>query len=170
MSTQSSVTRAGAPPLEGAGEHEGAEDEFLALSVALTGFDVYELQGTGVAGEYFATLWRIVPDAARDLVRAWRTIVQDPPPGGVEEGVRTRILHSTRLGPVAQNVITMWYTGLWVPLPGAWHYAYGTPPEDVNQVVSALAYQESLVWKAADTNPMGAKQPGFGTWALPPRP
>ncbi|HYR08275.1 MAG TPA: hypothetical protein VEQ60_10920 [Longimicrobium sp.] len=131
MSTQSS-TPAGDPHLHGAGEHAGAEDDFLALSVALTGFDVYELQGTGVAGEYLATLWRIVPDAARELMQVWRTIEQDPPPGGVEEGVRTRILHSTRLGPVAQNVITMWYTGLWVPLPNAWHYAYGTPPGDVN--------------------------------------
>jgi hypothetical protein len=170
MSTQSFANPAGAPHLHGAGEHAGAEDEFLALSVALTGFDVYELQGTGVAGEYFTTLWRIVPDAAAELMQVWRTIVQDPPPGGVEEGVRTRILDSTRLGPVAQNVITMWYTGQWVPLPDAWHYAYGTPPEDENHVVSALAYQESLMWKAAGTNPMGAKQPGFGTWALPPRP
>lgn len=168
MSTQSSPAPAVAP--HPAGGDARAEDEFLALSVALTGFDVYELRGTGVAGELFATLWRIVPDAAGELMHVWRTIEHDPPPGGVEEGVRTRILDDTRLGPVAQNVITMWYTGLWVPLPDAWHYAYGTPPGDVNQVVSALAYQESLVWKAAGTHPMGARQPGFGTWALPPRP
>lgn len=157
-------------PVEPAGRNSRTRAEFLALSVALTGFDVYDLQGTGVADELFATLRRIAPGATRDLLRAWRGVARTPPPGGVDEGVRTVIMDDPRLGPVAQNLITLWYTGLWVPLPDAWRYAYGASPLDVNHVVSALAYQESLVWKAAGTHPMGAKQPGFGTWALPPHP
>lgn len=157
-----------APPLDHAVDKRRMS-AFLALSSVLTGFSRFDLKGTGVAQEYLATLWRIVPEPAQELLDAWQSIEQAPPPGGVEEGVRTRILDDPRLGPVAQNVITMWYTGLWVPLPDAWHYAYGTPRADVSHVVSALAYQESLVWKAAGTHPMGARQPGFGTWALPPR-
>lgn len=164
-----STLPAPAPAADAAPDPGTRIDEFLALSVVLTGFAPYDLQGTGVADELLATLWRIVPQPARELLDTWRAIAQAPPPGGVDEGVRTRILGDAKLGPVARNVITMWYTGLWVPLPTQWHYAYGAFPEDQNQVVSALAYQESLVWKAAGTHPMGARQPGFGTWALPPR-
>lgn len=165
MSTELSPANAG----QGAGRNARGKAGFLALSVVLTGFDLYELQGTGVSDELFATLRRIVPGPTRELLRVWREVSRAPTPAEVEAGVRTRIMDDPRLGPVARNVITMWYTGLWVPLPNEWHYAWGTPPGDVNHVVSALAYQESLVWKAAGTHPMGARQPGFGTWALPPR-
>jgi hypothetical protein len=144
-------------------------DGFLGLSAALTGFAVYDLQGTGVAGEYLGTLRRIVPQAAGELLDAWREIERTTPPEGVEEAVGARIMDDPMLGPVAQNVITLWYTGIWPPMPDAWRYAYGASPADVNHVVSALAYQEGLMWKAAGTHPMGAKQPGYGTWALPPR-
>lgn len=170
MSTPSAAVPTPDAPLHEDTAGESRMSEFMALSVVLTGFSRYDLQGTGVAHDYFATLRRIVRVPTRELLEAWRAIEQAPPPGGLEEAVRTRIMEDPRLGPVARNVITMWYTGLWVPLPRAWHDAWGTPPEDENHVVSALAYQESLVWRAAGTHPMGARQPGYGTWALPPRP
>lgn len=174
MSTQPAATSSIEGTLQRAGsaaegEKRGVErDEFVALSAVLTGFEPYDLLGTGVADEYLATLLRIVPAATAEMLDTWRRIEQTPPPGGLEEAVRIRILDDPRLGPVARNVITLWYTGLWASMPGAWTYANGTSPADVNHVVSAPAYQESLVWKAAGTGPMGAKPPGYGAWALPP--
>jgi hypothetical protein len=166
-----STTRPVVGPLELAGDHGRKPpgfDAFLGLSAALTGFSVFELQGTGVGGQYLATLRRIVPSATRDLLAAWRAIEQAPPAEGVDQAVRARILDDPRLGPVARNVITLWYTGSWAQMPDAWRYANGASRADVAHMVSALAYQESLVWKAAGTHPMGANEPGFGTWALPP--
>ena len=42
-----------------------------------------------------------------------------------------------------------------------------TDKASCDHVVSAAAYREGLVWPAAGTHPMSAKQPGFGTWAKP---
>lgn len=73
------------------------------------------------------------------------------------------------LGPVARNVILLWYTGNWNELPQGWRDAYGVSVADVSAVVSAEAYQEGLMWVAGGTHPQGAKEPGFGTWAEPPK-
>lgn len=54
-------------------------------------------------------------------------------------------------------VIELWYLGIWRGTMGT---------EGV--VVSPRAYREGLVWRAMGAHPMGAKQPGFGSWALPP--
>jgi hypothetical protein len=70
---------------------------------------------------------------------------------------------------MARNIIKMWYTGNWAQLPQAWRNQHGAGARDVDHVISSQAYQEGLVWRAIGTHPQGAKQPGFGTWALPPR-
>ncbi|NNH33825.1 hypothetical protein C9413_32005, partial [Rhizobium sp. SEMIA 4085] len=36
-------------------------------------------------------------------------------------------------------------------------------------VVSPDAYIEGLLWKAIGAHPAGAKGPGFGSWAFPPK-
>ena len=78
---------------------------------------------------------------------------------------------------VARTLIQLWYNGTWSPLSVGWYTANAAripnPPDLANlgstYVVSAQSYIESLVWTAANTHPMGAKQPGFGTWAEPPK-
>ena len=40
---------------------------------------------------------------------------------------------------------------------------------DIDRIVSPQAYQEALAWVSVGVNPPGAKQPGFGSWARPPR-
>ncbi|HYO83919.1 MAG TPA: hypothetical protein VES20_21125, partial [Bryobacteraceae bacterium] len=40
---------------------------------------------------------------------------------------------------------------------------------NVGFMVSAAAYTEGLLWPAIGANPPGAKGPGYGSWALPPR-
>jgi len=147
------------------------EERFVAVSAALTGFDRVELLGTGVAPLYLATLDKWVgPDIAGDLLG----FGTDPLPD--ERTVRAGILSDAKLGPVARNLMALWYNGTWSPLPSAWYRAYGAeipngpdvaalPP---TYVVSGQAYIESLVWAAANTHPMGAKQPGYGTWEEQP--
>ena len=53
-------------------------------------------------------------------------------------------------------------------LPAAWRNVHGAWANDVTFVVSTQSYTEGLVWKAIHTHPPAAKQPGYGSWALPP--
>ena len=61
----------------------------------------------------------------------------------------------------------MWYSGLVDAAAARVARQYGATSYDIDHVVSAAAYRESLVWPAAGTHPMSAKAPGFGTWAEP---
>jgi hypothetical protein len=136
---------------------------FAALSAALTGFREAELWGTGQVEPYLDELFATVGDAivARLLVtgdEALRT-------GALKE----RVLDDPDLGPVARNVIVMWYLGQWDALPGEWRNRHGASPLDVPRVISADAYAAGLVWRAIGAHPMGADPPGYGSWANPPQ-
>lgn len=147
-------------------------DEFYALSAALTGYSEFELRGTGVGEQYLEQLRAVAGQAAVDEMVA------------VYEGARERcgrdqacihqhlteaLFGSAWLGPLARNVVKMWYVGNWYQLPDRWRDAYRREDADTNRVISAQAYAEGLVWRAAGTHPSGAKEPGYGTWALAPR-
>jgi len=145
--------------------------EFVALSAILTGYEQVELWGTGVAEVYFQTVVGIVGgDVAKQLLAVGAAIQERwrGDPGGLDAAVRAEILASPKLGPVARNVIQLWYLGSWMQLPEAWRSEFGTSPADTTRVVSAAAYQQSLVYDAMAAHPPGAKQPGFGSWALDP--
>jgi hypothetical protein len=136
---------------------------FLRLSVILTGFEKHVLLGTGMLQVYYDELMLII--GAREAGSLLGAL------GRVSDGDDTQfqevVLASPRYGPVARNVLTMWYLGTWTQLPREWRAAYGATSYDTHHVVSAAAYREGLVWPAAGTHPMSAKQPGFGTWAEP---
>ena len=141
--------------------------EFLRLSVILTGFEEYELLGTGMLMPYYDELLRII--GAREAGALLGALSGVALPGaGDDEGFRRVILDSPRYGPVARNVAMMWYLGTWTQLPRTWRNTFGATADDTDHVVSAAAYREGLVWPAAGTHPMSAKQPGFGSWARPP--
>jgi hypothetical protein len=140
---------------------------FVEMSVVLTGFSQVELLGTGMERTYLTTVREAVGGAVTgDLLRVFREVVTAG--GDVETGLRVRVLGDPALGPVARNVISLWYMGNWYELPQSWQDAYGLSATDVTRVVSAESYQQGLVWTAADTHPQGAHQPGYGTWAEPP--
>ena len=82
--------------------------------------------------------------------------------------MKDQILDDPDLGPIARNVATLWYLGMWNQLPAAWRNKHGAWANDVTFVVSPQSYTEGLVWKAIHTHPPAAKQPGYGSWALPP--
>ena len=149
-----------------------ALDSFLRLSEALTGFARVDLFGTGLARTYLDTLIGVVGSAAAgELLLAGDAAVGDARPDDpkVVTALAARVVGDARLGPLARNVIRMWYIGSWAQLPPGWGDEHGSAAGDVSRVVSAAAYREGLLWRAVGTHPPGAKQPGFGTWANPPR-
>jgi hypothetical protein len=83
--------------------------------------------------------------------------------------LRRDIFSHELLGPIARNVVKLWYAGIWYELPREWTEAFGTRENNDTFGVSAAAYTESLLWPAIGANPPGAKGPGYGSWATPPR-
>jgi hypothetical protein len=140
-----------------------AVTDFLRLSVVLTGFEDYELFGTGLLETYYDELLQII--GSREAGALFGAVDRVEP--GNEHQFRVEILDNERYGPVARSILMMWYLGAWTQLPRKWRNRHGATSFDTDHVVSAAAYREGLVWPAAGTHPMGAKQPGFGSWARP---
>jgi len=132
--------------------NQNSEKElFLKISVALTGFNEAELEGTGMVDTYYQTiLENNTTDVITYFFRAVETIFEDSN-GDEEKAIETVLMPATAFNGLAQNIINMWYLGNWG-----------------QNVVSGKAYTQGLVWDAAETHPPGAKQPGYGTWSMPP--
>ena len=144
-------------------EAPDAVAQFLQLSVLVTGYDEYTLLGTGMVRPYYDELALII--GARELGSLLGAFSQI---GRAHGQFRKRILESDRYGPVARNVMRLWYLGMWQQLPREWRNAYGATSYDTDHMVSAAAYRAGLVWPTAGAHPMGARQPGFGSWTEPP--
>jgi hypothetical protein len=144
---------------------------FLALSATLTGYSRFRLLGTGQAEPYLATTRRAVgDDVLRDLLTI-STAVEDDAAGdelALDRALRARILSDDRLGPIARNMIKMWFIGTWFQLPQDWRDSHAEREPDATHVVSPASYTEGLLWPTIGANPPGAKGQGFGTWAEPP--
>ena len=131
--------------------------EFEVLSAVLTGFSLSDIQGTGLSDTYLAKVEKITAeDQLEELFADFKRIGIDPMvPLGQEQKMRVAALmeHDVFV-PLMQTIISIWYTGQ-MPAPDG-------------SIISSRAYIEGLIWRAIAAHPMGAKQPGFGTWAFPP--
>jgi hypothetical protein len=146
---------------------------FLDFSVVATGFSRFDLQGTGQASLYFETvLQQIGEETLGELLETFHALdvkaKREYKPGILTEGLQSKILGSGKLGPVARNIIKLWYIATWEPLPSEWQKWYATSEDEKPFIPSPQAYPEGLVWKAIGINPPGAKAPGYGTWSEPP--
>jgi hypothetical protein len=141
-------------------------DSFVALSAALTAFREVELWGTGQVERYLDEVIATVGDSivARLLSTGEEALRAPDPTAALEE----LVMDDPDLGPVARNVIILWYLGQWNALPNEWRNRNGASPRDVTRVISADAYAAGLAWKAIGAHPMGANPPGYGSWANPP--
>lgn len=163
MTLNEDRTRA-APPVQSADR----ADRFVDVSVVLTGFGRVQLVGTGLTDTYLHALDAVLPDGVLDeLLDAVGQLPADAKADS-DAGVEP-ILADPKLGPIARNVILMWFCGTWTALPDAWRTAYGASPLDTDHVVSAEAYQGGLQWAAAGAHPAGALQQGFGAWSVAPQ-
>lgn len=147
-------------------------ERFLAFSAEVTAFTRFDLAGTGQAESYLDVVRRVVgDDVLGELLDVYDGVVAaEPDDRTARAGVLTRrILSDEKFGPVARNVIKLWYVGVWYQLPPEWGEAFGVPENDGTFTASPQAYPEGLLWKAVGANPPGAKAPGYGSWAHPPR-
>jgi hypothetical protein len=100
-------------------------EEFLFLSVDLTAFEETELLGTGLAHHYLAKVRAACGDeVVTALLDAHRAARADAAGDAgsydralLDRALRHRIFSDDRLGPVARNVIKLWYAGMWYGLP-----------------------------------------------------
>jgi hypothetical protein len=136
--------------------------------VALTGFDRAELLGTGMLTTYYDTLLKVIGEReAGHLLQAVREALTEDKKSPSEKNFDNKVVKNERYGPVVLSLIKLWYLGSWYPLSRKYRDRYGSTSHDVEHVVSAQSYREGLVWVAAGAHPMGAKPPGFGSWAEP---
>ena len=139
--------------------------QFLEISAHLTGFEAIELQGSGMLETYYETIATKTGDATvtyffEEVARVLEQGGGDP--GKIEELIKVRLFPASCYGNLAQNIISMWYTGAWVPDTNA-----ATSLAQMRNI-SPAAYVQGLMWPAIHTHPPGAKQPGYGSWAEPP--
>jgi len=136
-------------------------DLFVSISVSLTGFNEMELWGTTMMEEYY------------EWVKAQYLVNKDTSLGfffgqvdaifakvgnneaALHEAIQQKILGNKQYATIAKNIITLWYTGNW-------------PTDNGLAPISARAYTQGVIWNTAQAHPPGAKQPGFGSWNIPP--
>jgi hypothetical protein len=144
--------------------------QFLALSSEVTAFSRFELQGTGQAQLYFDTVIGVVGRAGFDeLLQTYSRVTRDEGRGDRREAeLRKNVFGHEKLGPIARNIIKMWYSGVWYQLPRAWTDAYGAHATGATRTVTGDAYVEGLLWRAIGAHPPGARPPGYASWSGPP--
>lgn len=142
---------------------------FYGLSAALTGFDQLDLEGTGMAPIYLGVAEkRAGEQPTAELFKIFDDHVADAPSAEQVAAIRRHIMSDPKLGPLARNVIKLWYFGTWYRLPSDWLLAYEGGEDDHTFVVSDLAYRNALVWQPMLAHAKGARQPGFGSWQFAP--
>jgi len=145
-------------------------ERFLDFSSEMTGFSVFDLEGTGQAQPFLDAVTGVVGEELVDeLLDAYVGVDDQVRSKERETMLRRAILSDEKLGPIARNVIKLWYVGIWYELPAEWTDAFGAHENDRMFTVSPAAYTEALLWPAIGANPPGAKGPGYGNWALPPK-
>ena len=143
---------------------------FLNFSVVLTGFSRFHLEGTGVATLYFETVRDVIGEEQfREFLNIFHHLELEKNEESIfADKLRSEILASEKFGPVARNIIKVWYMATWYALPQSWRDVFGTKEKDGTFIISPHAYPEGLLWSAIGVNPPGAKGQGYGTWSQPP--
>lgn len=147
-------------------------DQFVALSSALTGYPagvLLPVRNTQHIPELlFAQLSlesNNIPAAQLDqLTQVWAGIASIKPQAALEAAVQEKIINDPAISRLAQNIIYLWYVGIWYDL--AKDPASFAPGND--HVVDPLTYTNGLVWGEMGAHPMGFSTGTFGYWAETP--
>jgi hypothetical protein len=145
---------------------------FVAFSAAVTGFSEFDLYGTGQAEAYrTAVVEAVGEEVLEELLDAWARVGGEAQrdAAAAQSLLRRDVFSEPKLGPVARNIIKLWYVGIWYELAPAWIDEYGALERNYTYTVSPAAYTSGMLWTAIGANPPGARGPGFATWAEPPR-
>ena len=140
--------------------------QFLRISACLTGFEVVELQATGMSEKYLSVVAQATPaDVLAQFFTEAERILQV---GEVNPAAIEAMIAASLFPRVASAVWPRTSSSCGTPASGnATVDAKNVDLETVRNI-SPEAYVQGLVWSAAETHPPGAKQPGYGSWAKPP--
>lgn len=133
-------------------------DDFIRISVELTGFSEIELLATGMPGDYYML---VVDNTDADDLKAFFDEVKkildigQYDPGDANKLIKENLIPDSKYGGLAKKIILMWYSGL-------------KPTGSNSEIAGDAAYIHSFMWKAAKTHPAGAMQPGYGSWKEKP--
>ena len=126
---------------------------FVALSAALTGFRGVDLWGTGQVDVYLGELIATVgEDVAARLLKAGDDALGSSDPTKALKA----LIANAELGPVAKNVIVLWYTGAWRPLPNALAIAIVNSPTGPHPRTATARPARSWVEVANTALPKGS--------------
>lgn len=153
---------------------------FYRISAVITGYSEAELHGTGVGEAYYATLYRWIRQDVLTRFFALCDRILNLPQTQWDEALRQQVFASQEFGPIARNLIKLWYLSNWYPLEPEWNQRFGVPayrapvvgeaePPLQSYVVSNNAYIQGLAWRALGSHAMGAQQPGYASWAEEPK-
>ena len=92
-------------------------DRFVAFSAEATAFTAVDLWGTGQAAGYLAT----VQDEAGDQILG--DLLDAARLGQLDD----KVFGDDQLGPLARNIVKLWYVGVWYELPPQWAARFGAP-------------------------------------------
>src|SRR6266850_3452664 len=86
-------------------------DQFLNLSRALTGFEKVDLLGTGMARQYYDEITRLYKETVIRLLLMAKAVsdVCGKNKHELEKQIQKRIIEDIEFGPIAKNIIQMWY-------------------------------------------------------------
>lgn len=135
---------------------------FLAISSRLTGFEVVDLEGTGMTQTYFDTLAKNTAAEVLDwFFEEAASILALPDDDAIDAAIRSKLMPESSYDATAKAIILMWYTGEW--------YTNIAQPASIDSTqIDGASYVQGLMWNVAEAHPPGAKQPGYGSWAEAP--
>jgi hypothetical protein len=126
-------------------------ETFIKISVHLTGFSDIELLGTGMTSVYFNVLRNHNQvDVFEAFLTKSRQIIESS--DHIKNDISSELMPVFLYNGMAQNLITLWYTGSMMN----------------GKIVSSQAYIQGLIWNTASAHPPGAKQQGYGSWSKAP--
>ena len=135
---------------------------FLAISARLTGFEVVDLEGTGMTQTYFDTLAKsTAPEVLGLFFEEAASILALPDDDAINAAIRSKLMPDSSYDTTAKAIILMWYTG-------EWYTSIAQPASIGSTQIDGASYVQGLMWNVAEAHPPGAKQPGYGSWAEPP--
>jgi hypothetical protein len=146
-------------------------DFFYDISLILTGYNRVKLNGTGQGELYFSTVKDILgKNLIKDFLSEYELLKsENKSPKALNKAIQTELFKDPKWGPVCKNIIKLWYMGKWYKMPTLWRENYTTSTLDEDKIITPNSYKEGLVWEAVGQHPPSAKQPGYGTWAFPPK-
>lgn len=147
-------------------------DQFIGFSVALTGYSKDVLHpardtqkvGDDLYAELFKPENKIPAGLVNKLANFWDSIAAMAPLYQTV-AINQYYVSYPDEARLAQNIILMWYVGVWYDLAKNPN-SFDAPNND--HVVSALAYTNGLVWGEMGAHPMGFSNGVYGYWEQKP--